>query len=114
MTNIQKGHGVGQLVLGAIVSFCGLLIIILSAIMSGKANVGAVLGPWWVGLLVSVFIHIYPTIFLYIFQKRVKQQSLYILHTEKLKFYNCCFCFQTVRVVVIKDKDSIKTMLNFS
>ena len=53
MTTIQKGHGVGELVLGAILSICGLLIIILSAVMSGKAEVGAVLGPWWVGVLVS-------------------------------------------------------------
>lgn len=57
MTAIQKGHGVGELVLGVILSLCGLLIVILSAVMSGKAEVGAVLGPWWVGVLVSLDVY---------------------------------------------------------
>jgi len=54
MTAIQKGHGICELVFGVILSLCGLLIIILSAVMSGKAEVGAVLGPWWVGVLVLI------------------------------------------------------------
>ena len=58
MSVIKNGHGIGELVLGAILSICGLLIIILSAVMSGKADVGAVLGPWWVGVLVSSKINI--------------------------------------------------------
>ena len=56
MTAIQKGHGVGELVLGAILSLCAFLIIILSGVMAGKADVGAILGPWWVGILVSFLI----------------------------------------------------------
>lgn len=50
---IAKGHAIAALVLGAIICFCGLLIIILSAVIAGKADVGAVLGPWWAGLMVS-------------------------------------------------------------
>jgi len=51
---IAKGHAIGHLVLGAILLFCALLIIILSGVMAGKADVGAVLGPWWVGLMIMI------------------------------------------------------------
>jgi hypothetical protein len=53
MGTIAKGHAIAALVLGVIICFCGLLIIILSAVMAGKADVGAVLGPWWAGIMVS-------------------------------------------------------------
>lgn len=54
MGAIAKGHAIGHLVIGAILLFCALLIIILSGVMAGKADVGAVLGPWWVGLMVMI------------------------------------------------------------
>jgi len=51
---IQKSHGLGGIVLGAILLFCGLLIVILSAVVAGKGDVGALLGPWWAGLLFMI------------------------------------------------------------
>jgi len=54
MGDIKKGHAIGQLVLGAILCFCALLIIILSGVIASKGDAGAILGPWWVGLMVLI------------------------------------------------------------
>lgn len=54
MAVIAKNHGVGALVLGAITSFCGLIIIILGAVLGGKGDGGATLGPWWSGLMFMI------------------------------------------------------------
>ena len=54
MGEIKKGHAIGQLVLGAILCLCSLLIIILSAVIASKGDAGAILGPWWVGLMVNL------------------------------------------------------------
>ena len=55
MSEVKKGHAIGELVLGASLCFCALLIIILSAVIASKGDAGAILGPWWVGLMVSQF-----------------------------------------------------------
>lgn len=54
MGQIAKGHAIGHLVLGGILCFSALLIIILSGVMLGKADVGAILAPWWVGLIILI------------------------------------------------------------
>jgi len=54
MGEIKKGHAIGHLVLGAILCFFALLIIILSGVVAGKGDVGAILGPWWVGLMILI------------------------------------------------------------
>lgn len=51
---LQKNHAVGGLVIGALQLVCGLLIIILSAVIAGKADAGAILGPWWAGVLFMI------------------------------------------------------------
>jgi len=51
---LKKGHAIAGLVVGAILLLTGLIIIILSAVMSGKADVGAILGPWWAGVLFMI------------------------------------------------------------
>jgi hypothetical protein len=51
---IQKSHGIGGLVIGGIISFCGFLIIILGAVLGGKGDGGATLGPWWAGLMFMI------------------------------------------------------------
>ena len=52
MSEIKKGHAIGHLVLGAILCFFAFLIIILSGVIAGKGDAGAILGPWWIGLMV--------------------------------------------------------------
>ena len=53
MGTIAKGHAIAALVVGAILCLLGLLTIILSAVVASKADVGAVLGPWWAGVMVN-------------------------------------------------------------
>lgn len=50
---IQAGHAKGALILGIIEVVCGLLIIILSAVLAGKASVSASMSPYWAGIVVS-------------------------------------------------------------
>jgi len=54
MGDVKKGHAIGHLVLGAILCFFALMIIILSGVIGSKGDVGAILGPWWVGLMVLI------------------------------------------------------------
>ena len=50
---IQRGHGIGALVLGVIEVVAGLLVIILSVVLAGKANLSATLSPYYAGVIVS-------------------------------------------------------------
>lgn len=51
---VQKGHATAALVLGIIEVICGLIIIILSVVLAGKANVGASMSPYWAGIVFAI------------------------------------------------------------
>ena len=50
---VKPQHGIGALVLGVIEVVAGLLIIILSAVLAGKADLSATYAPYYAGIIVS-------------------------------------------------------------
>lgn len=50
----QKGHAMAALVLGIVECVCGLIIIILSGVLAGKANIPASVSPYWAGIVVAI------------------------------------------------------------